>query len=94
MVIFDADLSEKSAQDNFDKVISSLKDSGSQMGKADVWGKKKFAYPINKKDYGYYFLQHFTAEPSTIEPVKKELLLADEVVRHIFLKIPKSQYQS
>lgn len=93
MVIFDSDLSEKIAKDNFDNVVSSLKKAGSEMGKTDEWGKKKFAYPIDKKEYGYYFVQQFKANPTVIEPIKKDLLLADEVVRHIFLKIPQEQYK-
>lgn len=93
MVIYDADMSEKAVNEAFEQLVSSLKNTGSEMGSLDVWGKRKFAYPINKKDYGYYFVQQFKAEPNTIEPIKRDLNLADMVVRHIFLRIPEDQYK-
>jgi len=35
--------------------------------KIDRWGLKKFAYPINYKKDGYYFLLNFAAEGDVIK---------------------------
>ena len=37
------------------------KAGGSVHGKPDWWGKRQFAYPINKKEYGYYVVINLLA---------------------------------
>lgn len=49
-------------------------------------GDKKFAYPINYKNEGYYCLVNFTSENSDIANVLgKQLNITDNVVRYMIV---------
>ena len=62
MVILDGDLDEPAAQ-GWVKTITerSPQAGGSVHGKPDWWGKRRFAYEINKKEDGYYVVFNLVA---------------------------------
>lgn len=66
------------------KIISNVK--GGLISTND-WGKKEFAYPINKKTSGVYFLFEYQAEPQTVLLVKQKLQLEEKVVRYLLINI-------
>ena len=57
MVIIDGDVEDPKAQ-SFVKVVTDgiTAAGGSIHGKPDWWGKRQFAYPINRKETGYYLV--------------------------------------
>ena len=57
MVIVDGDVEDAKAQ-SWTKFVTDeiAKAGGSVHGKPDWWGKRAFAYPINKKEAGYYLV--------------------------------------
>ena len=55
MVILDGDLEDTAAQAWVKSITDSItKAGGTVHGKPDWWGRRQYAYPINKKEYGYY----------------------------------------
>lgn len=65
----------ESIKAHFSKVIRAHKGT---MLSFDRWGKYRLAYPVNKNEYGVYFLTRFEVEAD-----QKEALLAD--VKNIFV---------
>ena len=57
MVIIDGDVDDPKAQ-SFVKVVTDgiTAAGGTVHGKPDWWGKRQFAYPINRKETGYYLV--------------------------------------
>jgi small subunit ribosomal protein S6 len=94
MVIFDSDLDENDVKKQTTSFTDQIKKSGATLGNVDHWGKRKFAYPINKKPEGYYIVIQAIAEPEIMAEIDRQLGLADDVVRHIVLRIPESAYVS
>lgn len=92
MVIFDADQKEEDVKKLTQTFTDHITKSGATLGNIDHWGKRKFAYPINKKPEGYYVVIQAKAEPATMEELDRQLGLNTEVVRHIVLRIPESAY--
>lgn len=92
MVIFDGDLDEPAAQDWVKSVTDSITKVGGKVhGKVDWWGKRQFAYPINKKDYGYYVVLNLIAAPGALDEVERSMRIADDVVRHKLLRLPDAE---
>ncbi len=57
MVIVDTDVDEPVAQSWVKTATEAISAAGGSVhGKPDWWGKRPFAYPINKKETGYYFV--------------------------------------
>lgn len=55
------------------------------VGKVDVWGMKKLAYPIMKKNEGYYVLIEFQAGTAVPKELDRRLKIADICMRHIIV---------
>lgn len=53
----------------------------------DEWGLRKLAYEINKFKEGYYVLVNFTANSETPKELDRNLKIADEVIRHMIVKV-------
>ena len=57
MVIIDGDVEDPKAQSWIKTITDGIAAAGGSIhGKPDWWGKRQFAYPINKKETGYYLV--------------------------------------
>lgn len=54
-----------------------------EVGKVDIWGMKKLAYPIRKKNEGYYVVIQFKASPDLPKELDRRLRISDPVMRHL-----------
>ena len=92
MVIIDGDVEDPKAQ-SFVKVVTDgiAAAGGTVHGKPDWWGKRQFAYPINRKETGYYLVVEALAPAGSLGELERTLRLADEVVRHKLMKLPVSE---
>jgi small subunit ribosomal protein S6 len=94
MVIFDQDQDENDVKSSTKSYCDQISKAGASLGDVDHWGKRKFAYPINKKNEGYYVVIQAKAEPDVMTELSRQLGLDTEVVRHMVLRIPESQYKA
>lgn len=51
----------------------------------DVWGLRKLAYPIQKKNEGYYVVIDFKAEPTLPAELDRRLKISEDFMRHIIV---------
>jgi small subunit ribosomal protein S6 len=49
----------------------------------DPWGRRKLAFPIEKKTDGIYHLVQFDAEPEALDELTRILKITDGVMRHL-----------
>ncbi len=92
MVIIDGDVDDPQAQSWTKKVVDGVKAAGGELhGKIDWWGKRQFAYPIDKKPAGYYLVAEMVAEPGALDELERTLRLADDVVRHKLIRLPDAE---
>lgn len=52
----------------------------------DEWGKRRFAYPINKEVEGYYTLINFTSSPAFTAELDRIYKITDGVLRSLIIK--------
>src|SRR5215210_3432845 len=92
MVIVDGDVEDAQAQAWTKFVTDEIgKAGGSVHGKPDWWGKRAYAYPINKKEAGYYLVIECAAEGGALDELERQLRLADDIVRHKLIRLPESE---
>ena len=92
MVILEGDLDETAAQEWVKTITDGItKAGGSIHGKADWWGRRQFAYPINKKQYGYYAVYNLVATGGALDDLERSFRIADDVVRHKLLRLPDAE---
>lgn len=56
-----------------------------EVSKVDVWGMRKLAYPIQKKNEGYYVVVEFKASETLPKELDRRLKISDNVMRHIII---------
>ena len=81
MVIVDARLEEGDIQKAVDRFVTTISDSGGEVGGVERWGNRKFAYEINHLKEGYYFVTKFKAAEDVVETLRRLLLISDEFIR-------------
>jgi small subunit ribosomal protein S6 len=81
MIILDPNLEERTVQPSLDQFMKVVTDGGGKVEKTDIWGKRRLAYPIEKKPEGYYAVVDVTAEPSTVLEMDRQLNLNEGILR-------------
>lgn len=72
------------------EMVKEIISAGGQVGKVDLWGMKKLAYPIEKKSEGYYVLVEFAADAELPKELDRRLKISDSVIRHIIVNTDKN----
>jgi len=84
MFIIEAALEDEKKQAAIE-TVKEIISAGGEVGKVSVWGNRKLAYPIQKKNEGYYVVIEFTANPELPKELDRRLRIADAVIRHIII---------
>lgn len=84
MFIIDSILEDEKKESTIETVKGIIEADG-EVGKIDVWGMRKLAYPIQKKNDGYYVVIEFTAKPELPKELDRRLRISDNVIRHIII---------
>ncbi|MBV7411263.1 30S ribosomal protein S6 [Dermabacteraceae bacterium P13115] len=87
VVILDSDVDERTVQGSFEKLVQVVPAEGGTIDNIDIWGKRKFAYEINKKSEGIYVILNFTAESKTAQELDRQLGLNETVVRTKLMRV-------
>ena len=92
MIIIDGDVDDPKAQAYMKTVADGVAAAGGELhGKIDWWGKRQFAYAINKKPAGYYMVAEILAPPGALDELERTLRLADDVVRPKLIRLPDAE---
>lgn len=67
------------------EMVKEIISADGEVGKVNVWGNKKLAYPINKKNEGYYVVIEFTANAGLPKELDRRLKISDSIIRHIII---------
>jgi small subunit ribosomal protein S6 len=92
MVIITGDIDDLAAQAWQKTLADRIAAAGGKVhGKQDWWGRRRFAYPINKKDDGYYVVLNVLAPGGALDEFERQLRIADDIVRHKLLRLPDAE---
>lgn len=87
MVIFKADTDESTIQTTVNRLETMANEANGTLEKLDKWGIRPFAFEIQKAREGFYVVLEFLA-PIALSEIDRTLRLADEVIRHKFIRLP------
>jgi small subunit ribosomal protein S6 len=81
-----SDTDYKSIIDKFNQLITS---NGGTIVHQEVWGFRKLAYEIMRKQTGFYVLTEFTAPTTFIENFERELTYDERMMRFLTTSLDK-----
>src|SRR3954452_18440335 len=80
MIILDPDLEERTVAPSLDTYLNVVRQDGGSVDEVDVWGKRRLAYEINKKNEAIYAVVQLKADPATVKELYRQLGLNESVV--------------
>lgn len=79
--IFDPGLEDAAINERLER-YHALLGSPADM-KIDHWGRRQLAYPIGRKEQGYYVVARFSAEGTALPEYERALRLDDSIIRYL-----------
>ena len=85
LLIITPDHDENEAEALTDQVKGIIENGGALL-KVDPWGKKRLAYPIQKRNEGYYVLYIFESAPSFVAQLNQSLHVIESILRYMIVQ--------
>jgi small subunit ribosomal protein S6 len=81
MFILPAEADDQAVSGVVDRIKGVIGEGGGEVTKVDPWGRRRFAYEIDKQTEGFYVVAEMSADPGSLKELDRVLTLADDVVR-------------
>jgi small subunit ribosomal protein S6 len=84
-IIINAALEDQDIDAVISRITSYIENHGGIIHETNRWGRRRLAYPINKKFNGFYVHLVFEALPASIPVTERFMVLEDTILRHLTL---------
>lgn len=89
VVILNPVLSQEQVSETVEKFKKILTDSGAEIVHENNWGLRKLAFPIQKKNTGFYYLTEFRSNGEIISKLELEYKRDERVMRFLTVALDK-----
>lgn len=83
VLVIPAELPDEAAKQVFERLTDVVNKHGGSVLREDGWGKKKFAYDVQKHGRGNYLVFHYAAPAETVFQVERTMRNLDAVIRFV-----------
>ena len=87
--IIDAHLSADETEAVISKYLKFFEKNNAKVVRVDRWGKRRLAYEIAKKQYGFYIYIQYEADGAFNKELERQYSLDEKVIRHLTIFLPK-----
>ena len=88
VVIIDGGVADEEVPDAYERLVRKpIEARGGEVGEVDQWGRRKLAYPIQRRLEGNYSVTQFTLEPTETKELEQGLRISEEVLRHLLIRV-------
>lgn len=90
VVILDPLMTDEAREAMIERLGKLLTDGGATLKETALWGKRKLAYPIQRKNEGFYVIYFFTLEEDgeVIEKFERTCRYDENILRQMTVKVP------
>ncbi|HIW46553.1 MAG TPA: 30S ribosomal protein S6 [Candidatus Yaniella excrementigallinarum] len=81
MVLIDPEIDERTVEPTLRKYLDAINKDGGTVDELEVWGRRRLAYEIQKKNEAIYAVVNFTATPEQSQELDRQLGLNETVMR-------------
>ena len=81
------DITEEEVDALIEAASQTVTNGGGTVDKVEKWGVRKLAYPVQKREEGYYVLLQFTSDPVPVKEVERRFRVTDAVIKSITVRI-------
>jgi small subunit ribosomal protein S6 len=83
MCVIQPDLDETALNEAIERIKTWISEAGGKVDKADIWGKRKLAYLIQKQREGQYVLFNISLPSDATTELERNLRFLEPVMRHM-----------
>ncbi len=94
IIILDSLLSPKEIDTAVERFSAIITEHGGTIRKVDKWGKKRLAYEIQKKQYGFYVAIEFESSGNIPHELEKDYNYNDKVLRYLTYRYDKHKLRA
>ncbi|MFQ5465927.1 MAG: 30S ribosomal protein S6 [Thermodesulfobacteriota bacterium] len=76
------DIGDDAVKAIIEKASATVSSDGGTVARLDEWGRRRLAYPIAKKNEGYYFVLTYTTPPPAKTEMERQFKLNEDVMRY------------
>lgn len=87
MFILSTQLTEEEKKASVEKVENILTTAGATEVNTEIMGDRKLAYPIKKKENGYYVLTKFEMDGTKLNEVESKLNISEYLLKYMIVRI-------
>ena len=87
VVVLSPSLGDEGFPATIERISGVIQGNGGEIKNVDQWGRRRLAYPIKRNLEGFYAVTKFSAEPTAIRLLENNLDLAEDVLRHLVIKL-------
>ena len=91
--IVDSHLPQEQIDQTIDKFIKTLQNNGVTIKLIDRWGKRRMAYEIKKKQYGYYVYVRFEGPGEIVAILEHDYKLDESILRYLTIQLTKKMIE-
>lgn len=92
--IVNAGLDDPQIDAIIDKVQEVIIKNNGEILELAKWGRKRFAYPIKKKNNGFYVVCEFKSSGDLIARLERHFLLDENIIRFLIIGLDKKSLQA
>ena len=85
-VVVSAKLEDEARAEVIEKVKAMITRFGGNVTDVDEWGKRRFAYEIQKMKEAYYYFIHFESDAETPSEIEQRIRIMDNVIRFLCVR--------
>ena len=87
VVLVTPDLNDEDAMKVAAEYKKVLTDGGANVVKDEPWGKRRLAFPIQRKREAHYHYWQVEAAPAAVAEAERRMGLSDQVLRHLAVRV-------
>ena len=87
VMILSPEANEEEQTATVEKVSGFITERGGTAEEPDIWGLRRFAYPVEEFMEGNYVLTRFSLEASNVMELDRNLRASDDVLRFLLTKV-------
>jgi small subunit ribosomal protein S6 len=92
--IVNASLDDSQIDAIIEKVQEVITKNNGEIMELAKWGRKRFAYPIKKKNNGFYVVCEFKSSGDLIARLERHFLLEENIIRFLIIGLDKKALQA
>ena len=88
MIIVDPEVDEAGVKVVVTRVTDLVQADSGRVATLDNWGRRRFTHPLKRKNEGTYLVFEIVTPATSLDPLDRNLRLADEIIRHKIIRLP------